>query len=110
MSAITCICYHVNEIGRLLIHLILLYRLRLKEEVDILRHLSHACGGRHPNVLSYVDSWEEGEALYILTELCESGNFARFLWEYGRSYPRLDEARVWKIVVDLSNVTFPRAF
>ncbi|TFK44853.1 hypothetical protein BDQ12DRAFT_641852 [Crucibulum laeve] len=84
------------------------HRLRLREEVDILKHLSQAAitagmSGRHPNVLAYIDSWEEDETLYICTELCDSGNLARFLWEYGRVFPRLDEARVWKIVVDLSN-------
>lgn len=60
--------------------------------------------GRHPNVLAYIDSWEEDEALFIQTELCEKGNLARFLWRYGQKFPRLDEARVWKIVVDLSRV------
>lgn len=86
------------------------HRLRLREEVDTLQHLSRvatlASGSKetcHPNVLGYVDSWEENEALYIQTELCEMGNLARFLWEYGRVFPRLDEARVWKIFVDLSN-------
>jgi mitosis inhibitor protein kinase SWE1 len=82
----------------------------LREEVDILKHLSDAAlsqyvDGRHPNVLAYIDSWEEDEALFIRTELCESGNLARFLWEYGCAFPRLDEARVWKIIVDLSNVS-----
>lgn len=77
--------------------------LRLREEVDILAHLS--ARGAHPNVLTYVDSWEQDDALFIRTELCELGNFARFLWEYGRAFPRLDEARVWKIMVDLSNVS-----
>lgn len=56
-------------------------------------------------MLAYIDSWEQDEALYIRTELCDLGNFARFLWEYGRVFPRLDEARVWKIIVDLSNVS-----
>ncbi|KAF5370775.1 hypothetical protein D9758_001951 [Tetrapyrgos nigripes] len=80
------------------------HRLRLREEVDTLRHLSEANGRhRHPNVLAFIDSWEEDEHLFIWTELCEWGNFAHFLWEYGRVYPRLDEARVWKIIVDLSN-------
>ena len=84
-------------------------RLRLREEVHVLQHLAQAArgacaGGRHPNVLAYIDSWDEHEALYICTELCESGNLARFLWEYGRVFPRLDEARVWKITADLSNV------
>jgi hypothetical protein len=81
------------------------YRLRLREEVDVLKHLCEAApNGCHPNVLSYIDSWEQDEALYIRTELCGLGNFARFLWEYGREFPRLDEARVWKIMVELSNV------
>ncbi|PPQ66309.1 hypothetical protein CVT24_007306 [Panaeolus cyanescens] len=87
------------------------HRLRLREEVTVLRHLSEAAlsssssvfqSGRHPNVLGYIDSWEEDEALFIQTELCEKGNLARFLWRYGQKFPRLDEARVWKIVVDLS--------
>lgn len=76
--------------------------------MDILQHLSQAAlgtNGQHPNVLAYIDSWEQDEALYIQTELCELGNFARFLWEYGRVFPRLDEARVWKTFVDLSNVS-----
>lgn len=55
-------------------------------------------------MLTFVDSWEEDDVLYIQTELCELGNFAHFLWEYGRVFPRLDEARIWKILVDLSNV------
>jgi mitosis inhibitor protein kinase SWE1 len=77
----------------------------------VLKHLSqaalssHSADGRHPNVLAYIDSWEEDEALYIRTELCESGNLARFLWEYRRVFSRLDEARVWKVIVDLSNVS-----
>ncbi|KAK0239039.1 hypothetical protein EDD85DRAFT_936207 [Armillaria nabsnona] len=80
------------------------HRHRLREEVDILRHLRLANGGqRHQNVLAFVDSWEEDEALFIQTELCDLGNLAHFLWEYGRQYPRLEEARVWKIIADLSN-------
>ncbi|KDQ57786.1 hypothetical protein JAAARDRAFT_47622 [Jaapia argillacea MUCL 33604] len=80
------------------------HRQRLREEVDILKHLSReAPNGCHPNILAYVDSWEEDEALYIQTELCDLGNFAHFLWEYGRAFPKLDEARVWKIFADLSN-------
>lgn len=90
--------------------IVYLDRLRLREEVDILKHLSRTafdCGanGRHPNVLAYIDSWDEEDFLYIQTELCESGNLARFLWEYGRVFPRLDEARIWKIIADLSNVS-----
>jgi mitosis inhibitor protein kinase SWE1 len=71
--------------------------------VDVLQHLSRAM--THPNVLGYIDSWEQDEQLYIQTELCEHGNFARFLWEFGRAFPKLDEARVWKIFADLSHVS-----
>ncbi|KAJ3989925.1 hypothetical protein F5890DRAFT_975731 [Lentinula detonsa] len=80
------------------------HRLRLREEVDTLQHLSNVSGGLgHPNILAFIDAWEEDEQLFIWTELCEGGNFAHFLWEYGRVFPRLDQARVWKIIVELSN-------
>ncbi|CCM00272.1 uncharacterized protein FIBRA_02302 [Fibroporia radiculosa] len=76
------------------------HRLRLREEVDILAHLS-ARGG-HANVLAHIDSWEEEETLYIRTELCSLGNFAHFLTAYGRAYPKLDEGRVWRVLAELS--------
>lgn len=82
------------------------HRLRLREEVDILQHLSQAAVADpqgYANVLTYIDSWEEDDMLFMQTELCELGNFARFLWEYGRAFQRLDEARVWMIFADLSN-------
>ncbi|KAF6760196.1 other/WEE protein kinase [Ephemerocybe angulata] len=84
------------------------HRLRLREEVDILKHLSGAAtksglDGWRSNVLKYLDSWEEDEMLYIRTELCDLGNLSRFLWEYGKVFPRLEEAKVWKIIVDLAN-------
>ena len=66
-----------------------------------------AYGASHPNVLGYIDSWEEDETLFIQTELCALGNFGHFLWEFGRDYPKLDEARVWKIFAELSSVSFP---
>lgn len=60
-------------------------------------------GGQHPNVLAYVDSLKQDEALYIQTELHEFRTFALFLGEFGRKYPRLDETWVWKIFVDIRN-------
>ena len=81
-------------------------RLRLREEVDILKQLAEASEGRsgHPNVLRYIDSWEQDGLLFIQTELCALGSFGRFLWDYGRKFPRLDEARVWKILAELTEV------
>jgi mitosis inhibitor protein kinase SWE1 len=77
----------------------------------VLQHLSQVAAAsnyedrRHPNVLAFIDSWEEDDTLFIQTELCESGNLAQFLWEFGRAYPRLDEERVWKILAELGNVS-----
>ncbi|EJD02900.1 uncharacterized protein FOMMEDRAFT_20109 [Fomitiporia mediterranea MF3/22] len=80
------------------------HRSRLREEVQVLQYLS-ACAGPefHPNVLGYVDSWEQDDQLYILTELCDFGNFAHFLNEYGHHFARLEEARVWKIFAEISS-------
>ncbi|KAF8328041.1 kinase-like domain-containing protein [Amanita rubescens] len=86
------------------------HRLRLRGEVDVLKHLAQRSRtpAEHPNVLGYIDNWEGDEALFIQTELCESGNLAHFLWQYGRVFPRLDEARVWKIIVGLSKIQIVR--
>ena len=84
----------------------IVFRLRLREEVDILKHLTEVSEGRrgHPNVLGYIDSWEQDGLLFIQTELCALGSFGGFLWDYGRKFPRLDEARVWKILAELTEV------
>lgn len=76
--------------------------LRHLEEVDILRSLSSP--KPHSHVVAFVDAWEQNHQLFIQTELCELGNLAFFLEEYGRMVERLDEGRVWKIVRELSDV------
>lgn len=104
--------YRFNAVWRLELTVAYVYRLRLLEEVDVLQHLSKAAGSSfHPNILGYVDSWEQDDRLFILTELCEFGNFSHFLNEYGHNFARLDEARVWKIFADISSVsTFTLSF
>jgi mitosis inhibitor protein kinase SWE1 len=82
---------------------LLITRLRHLEEVDILRHLSV---NPHPNVIKFEDAWEQNRQLFIQTELC-LGSLAFFLLEYGSVVERLDEARVWKIVRELSDVSIP---
>jgi hypothetical protein len=82
--------------------------LRLLEEVDILRHLSTPIP--HRNVLHFVDGWEQDQMLYIQTELCELGNLADFLLEFGITFNRLDEPRLWKILSELGNVSIHFAF
>lgn len=83
------------------------YSLRHLEEVDILRCLSSPT---HPHVVEFVDAWEQNCQLFIQTELCDLGNLAVFLEEYGRIVPRMDESRVWKIVRELSDVSFASPF
>ncbi|KAG8785435.1 hypothetical protein FRC15_001348 [Serendipita sp. 397] len=77
------------------------HRNRLREEVDVLKGLSEL--GGHVNVLSYVDSWDEDDHLYIQTELCQMGNLATFLNEYGKQFDRLSEAYIWKILADVGD-------
>jgi hypothetical protein len=56
------------------------------------------------NVLEYVDSWDEDDYLYIQTSLCPMGNLSTFLNEYGKHYDKLEEAYIWKILADVSDV------
>lgn len=80
------------------------HRRRLREEVDVLRHLAkEGAPDGHPNVLKYIDSWEQDDVLFIQTELCELGDLATFLAEYGSHFVALDEARIWKMTAELIN-------
>ena len=72
------------------------------EEASILKKLCSVTA--HRNVVTYVDSWEEDNTLFILTELYPYGNFAHFLSEYGTKFERLEEVRCWKILAELSSV------
>lgn len=80
----------------------------MREEVDVLRHLAkQRASNGHPNVLKYIDSWEQDDVLFIQTELCELGDLAKFLAEYGSHFVALDEARIWKMTAELVNVSLP---
>lgn len=78
-----------------------MHRLRRLEEVDILR-LMTSDEDQSPHLIHLVDAWEQSGHLFIQTELCENGNLAYFLEEYGRLHERLDETRVWKILNELA--------
>ncbi|KAG8220741.1 kinase-like domain-containing protein [Butyriboletus roseoflavus] len=83
------------------------HRLCLREEVNVLQHLCRAAatdGGHHPNVLTYIDSWEEDEVLIIRTELCKLGNFACFLWEYGKGLRFIHESGVIHLDLKPANI------
>ncbi|RPA79672.1 kinase-like protein [Ascobolus immersus RN42] len=70
-------------------------RERKMEEVNILKAL-----GKNEHIIEYIDSWEEDRKIYIMTEYCEGGSLDRFLDEIGNK-GRLDEFRVWKILLEL---------
>ncbi|GAA5851080.1 hypothetical protein JCM9279_000313, partial [Rhodotorula babjevae] len=76
-------------------------RLRRLEEVDILRLFSSESDAS-PHLISLVDAWEQSGHLFIQTELCPAGNLAWWLEEYGNNNEQLDEARVWKILAELT--------
>lgn len=80
-------------------------RQRRFEEVEILRELTKnddetdEPGREH--IINLIDAWESNGNLYIMTEFCENGNLDTFLLERG-NVSRLDEWRVWKIMVELA--------
>lgn len=85
-------------------------RSRRNEEVEILRNLTYP--SQHPNdedgkeyIVNLIDAWELSGHLYIVTEYCENGNLDTFLSERG-NVSRLDEWRVWKILVEIALVCF----
>lgn len=73
---------------------------RRLEEVEILRTL-----GRSDHVVEFVDSWDDQGFLYIQTEFCDNGSLDKFLEQHGDK-GRLDEFRVWKVLLELCLVGF----
>ncbi|KAJ4323238.1 mitosis inhibitor protein kinase swe1 [Neodidymelliopsis sp. IMI 364377] len=71
-------------------------RNRKMREVEVLYALR---GNDH--VLNINDHWEHNSHLYIQSEYCEGGNLRRFLDTVGYS-SRLDDFRIWKILLELS--------
>jgi mitosis inhibitor protein kinase SWE1 len=66
------------------------------QEVQILKEL-----GKHDHVVGYVDHWiDDGHYLCIQTEYCENGSLDKFLEQHGTK-GRLDEFRVWKMLLEL---------
>lgn len=74
-------------------------RQRKLQEVKALRALAQ---GDH--TVHFFDSWEEKSHLYIQTEFCEEGSLDLFLDQVGRK-ARLDDFRIWKILLELSLVS-----
>lgn len=83
-------------------------RVRRLEEVDVMCLLKQrrstwptAWFGAE-GVVDLLDAWEEEGFLFIQTELCPLGSLAFVLAEYGRQVGPLDEARLWKVLAELS--------
>lgn len=74
-------------------------RQRKLQEVNTLKAL-----GQSDHTLNYLDSWEDKNHLYIQTEFCEEGSLDLFLDQVGRK-ARLDDFRIWKIMLELSLVS-----
>jgi mitosis inhibitor protein kinase SWE1 len=74
-------------------------RSRKMREVDVLYALR---GNDH--VLDIKTHWEADSHLYIQTEYCEGGNLRRYLDNMGFN-SRLDDFRIWKILLELSMVS-----
>lgn len=83
-------------------------RQRKLQEVEALQAL-----GQSDHVVHLIDSWEQKDHLYIQTEFCEEGALDLFLSQVGRK-GRLDDFRIWKIMLELAQVSFitpcPRLF
>ena len=70
-------------------------RKRKLREVQVLMALRN-----NDHVISYENHWEHAHHLYIQTEWCENGNLKDWL-----NKGRLDDFRIWKILLDLSLVS-----
>lgn len=74
-------------------------RERKLQEVSVLKVL-----GQSDHIVRMFDSWEENNHLYIQTEFCEEGSLDVFLQQAGQK-ARLDDFRIWKIMLELSLVS-----
>ena len=73
-------------------------RQRKLREVEALKAL-----GQAEHTVELIDSWEHHNRLYMQTEFCEEGSLDVFLERKGFK-ARLDDFRIWKILLELSFV------
>jgi len=59
--------------------------------------------GKSDHVVTFFDSWEQNNHLYIQTEYCDEGALDMFLERTGRK-GRLDDFRIWKIALELDRL------
>jgi mitosis inhibitor protein kinase SWE1 len=68
-------------------------------EVTVLQSLCHSS-----KVVQFIDSWEHHGHLYIQTEFCSEGSLDGFLKAVGQA-GRLDDFRIWKILLETAQVS-----
>lgn len=89
-------------------------RHRLWEEVELLKqvstleintneNLSEHSSAEHGDqyVITFISAWEHNSQLYIMTDYCENGTLDSFLILQNESRSKLDEWRIWKILVEI---------
>lgn len=88
-------------------------RKRLWEEVELLKEVSSlndknqlsndTDNSGNDYVVTLISAWEFNNQLYIMTDYCENGTLDKFLLKQTSegSRSRLDEWRIWKILVEL---------
>lgn len=78
---------------------------RILQEINILSTLQDAVTADTEGkeyIVEFMTSWSHKGSFYIMTEFCENGNLDTFIQEHVvAKQQRLDDWRVWKIIVEL---------
>lgn len=80
-------------------------RKRILQEIELLSEISETTLDQEGKeyVVAYISSWKHQGAYYVMTEYCENGSLDGFLREQViAKNTRLEDWRVWKIIVELS--------
>jgi len=70
-------------------------RMDCLKEIDLLKSLDH------PNVTRYLDSFIEGDELYIILELAEAGDLLRMIQHFKKQQRLIPEKTIWKYFVQI---------
>lgn len=64
----------------------------------------------HPNVVKYIDSWEEGDHLYIQMELCQKDNLAVWLLKNDKAAREAQFLSIFKQIVSAVKYLHSKGF
>lgn len=78
---------------------------RILQEINILSGIQETVTNDNEGreyIVQFITSWSHKGSFYIMTEFCENGNLDLFIQEHIiAKQQRLDDWRVWKIIVEL---------